>query len=374
MKQQLAHQLARKLLHSEDISTLPLSELEMLFRSEHGIDHYLPDGSVEIDPRNGDRILFNSARSRRPHDNRSQKEPIKADEGGCVICQGQTTGIIDLAELSNGFTFINKNLFPVLYPFTTDRAPVKIIHGNTSPDQPQPPVKGLHFLQWTSSLHDKDWHNMPLSDRLIAMSRLAALEKMLLTGNKDGREIPLQSNRSVIITKNFGHQVGGSLSHGHQQIAFSPVTPGRFLDNQRFEEQRGETFSQYLQSQNPATLAVKSYGPATLLVPYFMRRPYDMMLLVKDTGKQYLHQLNRSEITAVVDGWRDAIRAIRLIMPEIGRDTAYVVTTHNGPGAGIYFEFLPYTQENGGFEQLGLLACQADPLQVTTQIRQALAV
>ena len=34
-----------------------------------------------------------------------------------MVCQGETTGIIDVAELSEGVTFINKNLYPALYPF-----------------------------------------------------------------------------------------------------------------------------------------------------------------------------------------------------------------------------------------------------------------
>jgi hypothetical protein len=64
---------------------------------------------------------------------------------------------------------------------------------------------------------------------------------------------------------------------------------------------------------------------------------------------------------AVADGWHDAMRAMHIIMPGIGRETAYNVVTYNGPGTGLYFEFLPYTQENGDFEHLGLTVCQADP-------------
>ena len=53
----------------------------------------------------------------------------------------------------------------------------------------------------------------------------------------------------------------------------------------------------------------------------------------------------------------------------IGRELAYNVITNNGLGAGLYFEFLPYTQEIGGYEQLGFYACQADPNQVAAHIR-----
>jgi hypothetical protein len=148
--------------------------------------------------------------------------------------------------------------------------------------------------------------------------------------------------------------------------------PRRFADNRRFFEQNGQFFSDFMQSTNPADLLVKDYGPAVLLVPYFMRRPYDMMLLMKNSAKGYLHQLADHELEAVAEGWGDAIRAIRQIMPEIGRELAYNVVAHNGPGAGLYFEFLPYTQEHGGFEQLGLIICQGNPRDVTSHLREVI--
>jgi hypothetical protein len=48
-------------------------------------------------------------------------------------------------------------------------------------------------------------------------------------------------------------------------------------------------------------------------------------------------------------------------MPSIGREIAHNVITNNGLGVGLYFEFLSYTQEIGGFEQLGLFVCQGNP-------------
>ena len=50
-------------------------------------------------------------------------------------------------------------------------------------------------------------------------------------------------------------------------------------------------------------------------------------------------------------------------------ETAYTVLTNNGPGAGLYFEFLPYTQEIGGYEQLGLFLCQEDPRKAALKLR-----
>jgi len=125
---------------------------------------------------------------------------------------------------------------------------------------------------------------------------------------------------------------------------------------------------------NPAPLLVRDYGPAVLVVPYFMRRPYDMILLVKDPRRRYLHQLDLRELKAVAKGWHDAIFAMRAVMPQVGREIAYNVITSNGPGAGLYFEFLPYTQEIGGVERLGLFVCQESPGRAAANLRDILGV
>jgi galactose-1-phosphate uridylyltransferase len=199
---------------------------------------------------------------------------------------------------------------------------------------------------------------MPLADLVVVMDRLAALEKKLL-----------ETGQQVLILKNYGRLVGGSLAHGHQQIILTPLRPNRFRDNQRFLQQKGEPFAAYLRHQNPAELLIRDYGPAVLLVPYFMRRPLEMMLLLKDSRHHYLHQLSEAEITAVTRGWQDGIRALRKALPAMGRETAYNITCHNGDGAGLYFEFLPYTQESGGLEHLGIYACQETPSQSAGRIR-----
>ena len=97
-------------------------------------------------------------------------------------------------------------------------------------------------------------------------------------------------------------------------------------------------------------------------------------LLVKNVNKQHLFELDENETTAVAQGWHDAISFLMYIMPKIGRETAYNVIVNNGPGAGIYFEFLPYTQETGGFEHLGLLLCQGNPRMVAEDVRDFLDI
>jgi galactose-1-phosphate uridylyltransferase len=177
----------------------------------------------------------------------------------------------------------------------------------------------------------------------------------------------------VLIIKNFGRLVGGSLAHGHQQIIYSNVKPRHLERNERFEQERGETFAAYMLRENPAELTVKDYGPAMLMVPYFMRRPYNMLLVLKDHRKRFLCECSEEELAALAQAWGEITGAIMAIMPAIGKTTAYNVTVSNGPGAGLYCDFLPYTQETGGFEHLGLWVCQDSPERAAPRLRQVLA-
>jgi galactose-1-phosphate uridylyltransferase len=360
MPKQFDRKKLEKLVQAEHIEALSFEQIQELFIGESEIHMYAPDGICQTDPRNGDRIVFNSARARRPHDNDNETVDLKKkdSEQKCLICEGLTTKILDMADLSEGFTFINKNLFPIFYPETSGYP-----EGYPNPGHFGEAATGYHFLQWTSSFHDKDWQNMPLNDRVIVLQRLAALEEKLLK----------QPGQYVSIIKNYGRLVGGSLSHGHQQIGVSNIQPNRILQDQQFVKEHGETFPAYMLRENPKELWIKDYGPAVLLTPYFMRRPYDMQLLLKDVSKSHLFELSDEELKAVANGWRDAIRVMLTIMPKIGKETAYNVTTHNGEGYGIYFEFLPYTQEMGGFEHLGLYLCQGNPLTSAQTAREILS-
>lgn len=357
---QISKEQLNALVQARDVTQLSLEDLQQLLRNNPQIGQSLPDGRFEIDPRSGDVVLFVSSREQRPQDTLILHVPDRSVGSDCPICQGQTTGVIDVAPLSQGQTFINKNLFPVFYPYSPTELD-KIARDGTHS------VRGMHFLQWTSSRHDVDWHNLPLADGFLVMKRLAMLEKTLLGDEQEwGR-------RFVVITKNFGRLVGSSLAHGHQQIALSSVMPRRFADNQRFRDWQGEMFSTYMLRRNPQELVVRDYGPAVLMVPYFMRRPLDMMLVMKDGEKSHLHMLDDQELTAVAAAWRDAVAAIMAIMPRNGRETAYNIVTNNGPGAGLYFEFLPYTQEIGGFEHLGLITSEGQPKKAAAQLRAEIA-
>lgn len=370
--QELTAEQIAPLRERERIDGATAEELIALVEGELGASTFLPDGQLQLDPRSGDRILFNSGRAKRPHDNQLES----SDGGGeaellsrpCLICNGKSTGILDVAELSEGVTFINKNLYPVLFPRVRDDLGGAVTAGEA--------VHGLHLLQWTSSIHHRDWHNMPQRDCEIALGRLAALEGALLHGGYEGMpdnaEIfgDVEGRRGYVgIVKNYGALVGGSLIHGHQQIAYCNKMPRRLADDWRFEQERGERYADYILRETPEALRLRDYGAATLLTPYYMRRPFDMQLVLHDTTKRYLCELDGAELSAVARALREAIQLIREVMPRLGRQLAYNVIVHNGPGAGLYLDFLPYTQEVGGYEHLGLILCQADPTETAQRAR-----
>ncbi|HSJ59035.1 MAG TPA: hypothetical protein VLC95_17740 [Anaerolineae bacterium] len=350
--QQLSADALNRLLRARRVGDLDREALADIVRHELASTTALPDGTCAVDPRTGDVVVHTSARARRPHDNRPEGAAAMAHPGrACPICEGKTTGLVDVAPLptSGSQTFINENLFPVLYPWAGG----------------EQAACGMHFVQWTSTLHDRDWHNLPVSDCQVVMERLAALEGALLAGTGD-------DGGYVLILKNYGHPVGASLAHGHQQILWSNLLPRRLAGNAVFEEQHGEPISRYLLRENPPELTVVDYGPALLAVPYFMRRPYDTVLIVKDSGKAHLSELDSAEIGAVARGWHDATRAMHQVLRGLDREIAYNVVANNGPGAGLYFEFLPYTQEVGGLEHLGMYICQETPAAAAAELRRLL--
>jgi len=361
--QQLTKAAATSLIQSYNIETLNGEELLELFREEKDLHQYIPENYGEIDPRSNERVLFNPARASRPNADSHIKKTST-----CPICEGKTTQIIDYSDLSSGFTFTNKNLFPAIFPYAASKT--KTQSSNSFP------AWGMHLLQWTSSFHDRDWHNMEIEDLAIVMDRLAAIEQHLLT-EFSGKNINDRWGTSnltghVSIIKNGGLGSGGSLEHGHQQIVFSNVLPRRIIENKNFEQAHGQVFSKFVLDENPETLVIQDLGKAVLLVPYFMRRPYSMLLIVKNTSKKFIHDLSKKERIAVCEGWKTAISEIHRIMEQNGLLISYNVITHNGPGAGLYFEFLPRSQTEGGFELIGLSVCQSSPEIAAQQIRKTL--
>ena len=349
----LTEKTLKTLEKNSNISELSFTELREIIRTEPGIPDHKPEPFYSVDPRDQLLIVYNSSRAKRPHDNKALPSLTTTDEElnkePNFITKGETTSIIDVASLSEGFTFINLNLFPALYPFER--------HSEMGKNER---FEGIHFLQWTSSYQDRDWHNMPIADCTVVMARIAALERMLLN----------EEQGYVSFFKNCGRLVGGSIAQGHQQIGFSTVFPREALQLENFRQERGMPYSAHILEENPQEFLIEDFGRVVLLVPYCMRRPYNMMLIVKDSEKQHLYQLDEKEITQVAAGWKMGIQLMRSILPRIGRALAYNIVAHTGPGAGIFFDFFPYTQETGGFEHLGLYVCQSTPLLCADSINE----
>lgn len=356
-----------------DLSGITWRSVEELVTGQESFSRFAPEGIYALDPRDNGATVYNERRARRPqdYDRRSAKSPPGSTGAGeadslrpCPICTGRTTPIIDMVDIEEGFTFINSNLYPVLAP-----APAPGALEPPGPDGSSGRAQGAHFLQWTSSYHDVDWPELSSPERRVVMERLALLERKLLAlqGFSDGLE-----GRFVSVIKNVGRSVGGSLTHGHQQILLSNVMPKRVRENAGFIEAHGEPFSRYLRRTNPKELEIASLDEGALLVPSFMRRPYDMQFLLADSDPRYLHQLSPEQLTGLGDALALGMRLMRTILLSLDREIAYNVLLHTGPGAGIYLEFLPWTQENGGYEQLGLSACQSLPTEAARILREAL--
>lgn len=361
--QQVDFNLIKSILQSESIDSLNMEKVFSLFLNESSISNYKPESFFQIDPRNGELIVYNSSRASRPNIGGELDPNTNSKQEPCPICSGNTTGIMDIMHLDEGFTFINKNMFPIFFP-----------HQYEIGNGLEIGSFGLHFLQWTSSFHERDWHNITHADAIKVLNRLAALEKkLLLESNVMPTSLSSDESQStygyVSIIKNFGKVAGGSLSHGHQQIVYSNIMPKQFYNNWGFRERHGIYFTDHILSENPEELIVKDYGKVIILVPYFMRRPYDMFLIVKDSSKKYLFELNNEEIEQVSLAWQEATRIIRLILKNLKKEEAYNVTINNGPGAGLYFEFLPFTQLIGGYEKIGLWVCQESPFKAAEVLR-----
>ncbi|MCA1807875.1 MAG: hypothetical protein LC725_00155, partial [Lentisphaerae bacterium] len=283
------HQLSgarlEELAQAQDVGQLSYARLEAMFREDRDLAAQAPEGAWAEDPRNGDRVLFNPARARRPSSfvaDRAESRTIHPAD--CPICAGTTTAAVDIAPLSEGFTFINKNLFAALFP-----------HEAAAPGDGAP-ASGLHFLQWTSTLHDRDWHNLSLEDGGVVMRRLAVLEQTLLNGAAGAPAG--DPARSVMIIKNYGVAVGGSLAHGHQQIMAGDCMPRCLQEDDAFGRRHEETFATHMLRRSSSDLVVRDYEQALLVVPYYMKRPFDMLLLLKDQRKSRLHEMDQAETAA----------------------------------------------------------------------------
>jgi UDPglucose--hexose-1-phosphate uridylyltransferase len=339
--------------------------------SEHPeIPDNRPLSRAAVDPRTGERVVFCTARARRPHDHDRPTSP--ADPRECIVCSGKTTSVLDRASLTGGDeTFINMNLFPIVYPGDGEPFP----SGAETVGLEGERAGGIHFLQWSSTRHDRDVHNMPPEDVAILLERLARLEKVCLHDSAGLMpEVSHGHHGYFSVIKNVGRMVGGSLLHGHQQMIHTSMRPRRVEENAGFLVRHGEPFARHLMRENPADLTVMSYpGGARLVVPWFMKRPLDMILALDGpSDRENLHDLDAGERLSLARGLVDMTRAVTRLMPRLGREVAYNVVVHTGPVGALYVEILPYMQERGGYESAGIIICQGEPHDTAEMIRGVL--
>jgi len=362
-------ELLKPLVICRDISTMNPDQLLSVFTNNQKIHNFAPSGKWSRDPRTGEAVLFNPARSERPVDYPGQETPpedkIETSQG-CPVCRGETTAIIDEKPLSLGNTVINMNLFPMLLPDTDTT-------GKTA-------IRGLHLLQWTSTRHSIDWPELSDKDQNTVMKRLAVLEAALYSTapklyryRKNPPEKEAFPQWYVSIIKNSGRAVGGSLEHGHQQITLTDCLPGSLLADISFQEKEGIPFSAWLHRTAGKKLQVSDYGSAVLVVPPFMKRPFDMILLLTNPETGLLKNTDAEELKALAHGWSDAISLMRSVLLSRDREAAYNVVMRTNPLGGLYVEFLPYSQEYGGYERTGLFSCQSDPEAAAGELRERLS-
>jgi len=379
-KPALGEEILRKLTVREDLTTMSYAELVDDFRSMPNLEEFKPTNICKVDPRNGDRVIYSPMRARRPTELKPRRHvTVRLERIHCPVCEGETTGIIDVAPLSDGYTFINKNMFPVVsYDFPGDRQPVTYEPAVEKRKLLGTYSQGGHWLQWFSNRHHVDLHNMPVEDIEVVLSRLAAFEGFLLSAKESN--MPAWTDPSgkrnygfVGIIRNYGSLGGASLAHGHMQITHTNIIPRAILDDRDFLAENGRTFAEFMTSENPSYLNIREFtGGLRLMVPYFMKRPFAAVMAFADCEACSLHQLDAERLKGLAEGLHAVTRALKVILEErLERSFSYNLVFHNGPSGCLYVEVLPHSQEWGGFEHMGWFICQATPAQAADGYREA---
>ena len=372
---ELSPEVLDSLVTFREASSASYGELMQVICSNPDIAASKPERLCQIDPRTGDKVAYSASRKLRPHDRGSAAESSAEPVDSCPICRGETTSVIDVASLSEGFTFINENLYPILYPREGEGPLDGVDSAVLAPLGKE--VAGAHFVQWASTRHDRDIHNMPAEDVKVILERLAALEARLLHSEDSGMPTAPSGNGHnhygyVGVIKNFGRLVGGSISHGHMQVIHTNILPRAIADDADFLRRVGQSFSEFLLHENPEELLVKDYAYVSVVVPYFMKRPLDAIIMVRDASRNSLHDLNGAELDSLAAALSGLTGAVTRLMPRMGLELAYNLVFHTGPIGGLYVEVFPLTQVLGGYEKIGLYLCEGLPSHFARLLREEL--
>jgi len=371
MSESLSYKRLVELTEYEDVSKISYQQLvQSIIEDKANIAKFKPDNICSIDPRGYERIVYSEKRGKRPHEiksslsiNKSINKEIAVTS--CPICQGKTTGIIDRSPLSSGYTFINKNLFPILYP--ENSLSIYPLIKDNKPVILKKKAYGLHLVQWSSTEHTKDLHNLSPSDVAIILARLGVLEEKLLHASDSKMpETSLHKGKShfgyVGIIKNYGVNVGGSLGHGHQQIVHMNIIPAKIKMDINFIKKNGKSFVQFLLNKNPPEFTLYDGENLRILIPYFMKRALETIIAFKNPRISYLHDLNKKEILELALSLQKILKATINLMVKMDIEPAYNLLFHTGPIGEMYIEVLPHTQVYGGYEYSGIYVCQGSPL------------
>jgi galactose-1-phosphate uridylyltransferase len=306
--------------------------------------------SYAVDPRDDSVTIFCSARNKRPNGYVNSNGEKQNTEAPCPLCDEsiETTPIILSRKLRKGvYAFVNENL----YPFLTPQGSRDMIGDGI--------VRGAHFLIWPTTEH-RDIHEISYRDHVVSFELMADLESRLI---ESGLE-------HVQFIKNTGKVVGGSVEHGHYQAAGMNVFPMRIQNDVDFLEKSKESFVKYLSRENPKDFKLKDYGSVSLVVPYFMRRPFNAIIYPNDFSVNSLRDLGKEQRKDFARATSDIANVLSRLMPSIEKEFAYNFVFHTGPIGTMYIEVLPYTQGEGGFEKAGLSVCQSNPEIAVREYRQ----
>ncbi len=337
------------------------ADVEALVRDSEAAE-FQPNPDLVEELRSGVTISYSEARRSRP----LSWSDVEGGEDGrealpCIVCSGRLTPVIDVADLCKGKTFINFNLFPMVFPFPPSR-------GGGG--------RGMHFLQWNSTFHDADLHNVCSADMTVILMRLAALERFLLHSEAPGFPRTAEGHSGyAAIMKNRGLKVGGSVEHGHQQIAHLAVLPRAIASDRDLLRNDGMPFAATLRhAALPDLLISETEGGVKAVVSPFMRRPLEAVIIPPDHGGEYLHHMPPELLASMGRTLRDLTGALRLLMEIRNISFDYNIAFHTGPIGLLYIEILPWTQPYGGFEHLGHFLCQEEPATTARAYREVLGV
>ncbi len=278
----------------------------------------------------------------------SRKRAARLTTGSCPVCDAETCPAVDVVELpDDDHAWLTPNLYPLLFP-----------------PRPGATAFGVHLVQWSSRRHAGGWPDAGRALAVALMAQLARAEEFLL--HEAGAPFPEtgEGHRGwMLLLKNHGRRVGGSVQHDHQQLALSGTPP--------LAPREAAGLHVHLRDGH---VVDEIDGRARIVVPSFMRRPLQAFIVPADdtVGAGFLHHLDADTRDATAVALARLTGAVNTLMRADGADPAWNVIVHAGPGCGPLFELRPATQPLGGFEQLGLYACEETPERSAARFREVL--